>query len=244
MRYWVVTWFIFSTSLLVRAMTYVPIPLESQLINSKGVVEAEYYAKDYKQTKDGDVLTVLTFKVDKFVGLRRNEILNQNYFQVLVPGGVWQNEVYSVPGVSKFSKGEKVVLIVNKGEQGFVLHNQAMGKYQIIEKEGRKYLKSSVFPQHAKLGEIDYKHFQEKVLEVFKKDFISFHDGKKIYLADNNGNTYAKDSKKRGPARMVASIHEEETERTGNNNSISIFWLAVVLAVLGICLAGCRTRKK
>jgi hypothetical protein len=95
-----------------HAATFLPIEVAERMKNSDAAIFGEYNGQSYKRLPTGDVVTEYSFKVEKFSGLRPNEIVNKNTYKIIVPGGVWNNEVHRVSGTPTFKSGEKVVLMV------------------------------------------------------------------------------------------------------------------------------------
>ena len=206
------------------AMSYMPIPFEKQLEESDGVMEGMYLSHEFKKTDD-KIVTIYTFSVIKFVGFSSNEIYNQNNFQILIPGGTWHNETYHVEGIPHFSKDEQVVLLIKKSKRGFQLTNLGLGKYVVQTIDRKKVISSSVFANHNQLGNIDYNEYVRLVNKVFNKRFAGFSNGKNVYL---QGESVLEKKFSREPAAI-----NEKTKNSGNNNSMNIFWILLLLALLG-----------
>ncbi len=206
------------------AMSYMPIPFERQLEESDGVMEGMYISHEYKKT-DNQIVTIYTFSVHKFVGFSSNEIYNQNNFQIMVPGGTWHNESYHVEGLPQFSKNEQVVLLIKKAKRGFQLTNLGLGKYVIQTIDRKKVISSSVFANHNQLGNIDYNEYVRLVNKVFKQRFTGFSNGKNVYLQNEL-------PVEKNVDRVPASV-DKKTINNSNSNSMNIFWILLLLALLG-----------
>ena len=206
------------------AMSYMPIPFEKQLEESDGVMEGMYLSHEFKKTDD-KIVTIYTFSVIKFVGFSSNEIYNQNNFQILIPGGTWHNETYHVEGIPHFSKDEQVVLLIKKSKRGFQLTNLGLGKYVVQTIDRKKVISSSVFANHNQLGNIDYNEYVRLVNKVFNKRFAGFSNGKNVYL---QGESVLEKNTGRDPASI-----NEKIKNSGNGTSMNIFWILLLLALLG-----------
>ena len=206
------------------AMSYMPIPFEKQLEESDGVIEGIYLSHEFKKTND-KIVTIYTFSVSKFVGFSSNEIYNQNNFQILIPGGTWHNESYHVEGIPHFSKDEQVVLLIKKSKRGFQLTNLGLGKYVVQTIDRKKVISSSVFANHNQLGNIDYNEYVRLVNKVFNKRFAGFSNGKNVYL---QGESVLEKNTGRDPASI-----NEKIKNSGNGTSMNIFWILLLLALLG-----------
>ena len=201
-----------------------PIPFEKQLEESDGVMEGVYLSHEFKKTDD-KIVTIYTFSVIKFVGFSSNEIYNQNNFQIQIPGGTWHNESYYVEGIPQFSKDEQVVLLIKKAKRGFQLTNLGLGKYIVQTIDRKKVISSSVFAKHNQLGNIDYNEYVRLVNKVFNKRFAGFSNGKNVFLQSEM--VLEKDTS-REPATF-----KEKIKNSGNGNSMNIFWILLLLALLG-----------
>ena len=222
----------FLTISYLQATTFVPLPLDRQLKTSYGAIHAIYQGSSYKKLSSGDVVTSASFKILETAGIKNHEIINKNDFKVLYPGGKWQGLVYRVPGAPTFKEGEEVVLLLNKGSRGFMINNLKMGKYEVFEEDGKRFLGSSAFRSHPKLGKISFYHFERKLLSVFGSNFETIHHDK--YIA------YQNDDKNVG--RSVASddkLEEEQAETT-----MSIYWLVLVFGLMGSYSAYTMKRKR
>lgn len=203
------------------ATTFVPMPLDRQLKSSYGVIHAVYQGSNFKKLSDGQVVTNASFRILQSSGIKSSEIINRNDFKVMYPGGKWQGLVYSVAGAPTFYEGEEVVLLISKGSRGFVVNNLKMGKYEIFEEDGKRFLASSAFRSHPKLGKISFSEFERKLFTYFGSDFQTSHHDK--YIANTK--------KKKDIGRKIASVEEESNET--NTNSMSIYWLVLIFGLMG-----------
>lgn len=213
------------------ATTFIPLPLDRQLKSSSGVIHAIYQGSSFKKISSGEVVTSASFKILQSSGIKNNEIVNRNDFKVIYPGGNWQGLVYKVPGAPSFFEGEEVVLILHKGSRGYTINNLKMGKYEIFEEDGQRYLSSSAFKSHPKLGKISFREFESKLMYTFGSDFKTSHHDKYI------GNS----SKDKKASRSIAS--EDESEKEKHTTTMSIYWLAVIFGLMGSYSAYVMKRK-
>lgn len=219
------------------ATTYYPLPIHKQLDESKAVIKGEYQGATYKKTSTGEIVTVASFRVDDYVGLKENEILNKQDFKVIFPGGKWNKMVYTIDGAPKFQKGESTVLFLNKSRHGFVLNGLSLGKYDIIKKDGEVGVSSSVFPNHPKLGFIPLEEFNSELDDRFGKKLSSLGMDRafSLTLASNvrmpaaakKGETPRAKSRGRVPA-STKKQYQASTE------GMSAFWLVMLFAVMGL----------
>ncbi len=204
---------------------YIPTPLEDQIKESYGVVRGIYQSKVYKKNSQGEVITEISIALDKSSGLKPGDIINKNNFKVTIPGGVWQGIVHKYSGGPEFSVGEDVVLLINRGNNGFHLLNFGLGKYTIKKELGVSYLNSAIFPTNSQISGIKYQDFQVMVENKFGEPLSEFKGEKFVY------NSKKLNSTNRGKgSRAPASIEEQGPEK---ESSTAMFWLMIVLSVLG-----------
>ncbi|MCK5884831.1 MAG: hypothetical protein KAG61_14165 [Bacteriovoracaceae bacterium] len=162
--------------------TYIPLPIESQIEKSYGVIEGTFQGSTYKKLPNGAVATIASFHVMKHVGVKKSDIKNNFDFKIIMPGGVWDDLTYYVTGVPNFKKDELVILLVSQGKFGLQLHNLGMGKYQVLsDNDGNKFLTSHVFPKHPTLGKIPYKKFNQVVKKSFGSALTPFTKDMYVY---------------------------------------------------------------
>ena len=208
------------------ATTFWPIPIESQIQESNAVIYAEYIGKSYKKIVNDQIVTELSFKLIKSAGLNKRELINQNSFKVIHSGGVWQDYVYDVSGTPKFKKKERAILLLKRINKGFWIYNLAMGKYNLVKEEDGKYVKSSIYPNHPKLGTIKYSKFNNVVEKKFGQGLEESKINKHVYI--KNKSKITKNSSSRKPAA-------EEFEKLDSQESkINIFWLIFSFVLLGV----------
>lgn len=219
------------------ATTYYPLPIHKQLDESKAVIKGEYQGATYKKTSTGEIVTVASFRVDDYVGLKENEILNKQDFKIIFPGGKWNKMVYTIDGAPKFQKGESTVLFLNKSRHGFVLTGLSLGKYDIIKKDGEVGVSSSVFPNHPKLGFIPLEEFNMELDDRFGKKLSSLGMDRAFSLTLASNVRMPATAKKsevigaRSRGRVPASTKKQYQAST---EGMSAFWLVMLFAVMGL----------
>jgi hypothetical protein len=216
----------------VFATTFIPTSFERQVRDSSAIIEAKFVGDTYKKLKSGEVVTESTFSLNKVAGLAPSEIVNKQNFKVLTKGGVWQGIVYKVNGTPKFKKGEEVVLILQKTPFGHVVDNMAMGKYSIEYKNRVKYLKSSIFPNHPSMGEMNYIKFNKIVSHYFGSVLSEINLDKIVYDPQlKKRQTRSMASVKDAEGRDIASISERDKKK--KEEPVNIIWLVIILSALG-----------
>lgn len=237
--------FLFCLCNAALATTFVPTPFEKQVMDSYGVIRGNFSGSVYKKLPSGEVVTQASFRVKESAGLKPNEMVNKNDFKVLFPGGKWQGVVYQVHGSPKFQEGEDVVLLLAKGEHGFLLKNLSLGKYNVYRKNGQNFLASSVFSNHPKLGRIKYKAFEEMVEHRFGKRIENIKDDRYVYQAPKSPvkrSAFASlNRKKKG--RAIASVGNETEESQLQNTSVNVLWLVLLFGFMGAYSAYSLDRK-
>ncbi len=217
--------FLVTTVFPVFGATYIPLPIESQLQKSYGVVEGTYEGSSYKKLPNGDVVTLASFHVDKHVGIKTSDIKNNFDFKVTLPGGVWDDLTYFVSGVPNFKKGERVVLLVSRGKYGMYLSNLGLGKYKLLKKDDGPYLVSEVFPNHPTLGKIPYNEFNAAVVQKFGASLQNYTIDKYVYKKPIKDQKVISDKSR---TRIPASSEGEDEK-----NPFTPVFLVLVLAGIG-----------
>lgn len=207
----------------VLGTTFYETPIEDRLGDSSGVVKAKYVGSTSKRLPTGQVVTEASFHILGLSGIKPNEVVNHQSFKVLLPGGSWQGRTYKVHGVPNFQKGELSYLILKKGKFGFTLANLGMSKLKPIEREGKPYLQSSVFPNKEGVGLISEKDFSFLVESTFGDKVVSFDVDKFI----DRSQVTNRINNKRSPS----STSEKARSKAGLN--FSMFWLILALGSLG-----------
>ena len=198
-----------------------PIPIEKQLNKSYGVIDGQYQGKTYKKLSSGEIVTIASFKILRSVGFKYREILNKNNFKIILHGGVWQGIRYTVKGNPKFDRGKRVILLVVKGKEGFILNNLGLGKYNVYREDNTDYLQSAVFPEHSSLGRIKLTELEKKIVDIFGKNLAKVNHSKLVYGKKNKENNRTQQIE-----RNPSSLEKEE------QSSISVLWTMMKLAIL------------
>ncbi len=217
----------------ILATTFVPVPLEEQLRESDAIIQGIFQGSSTKREKDGRIVTVLSFKLEKVAGIPSGKLTTPHDFKVYVPGGTWQGLTYKTVGVPKFEKGIEVILLIKKYKGGYFPTNLALAKYNIVRMDGITYISSSVFSNHKKLGMIAYSDLEEHVLNSFGREFSTIHDNKFVYKSNRKkiirGRLPAGIRKKENRIHDVSSI-ENSIERSSNGGGtlLILFILALI----------------
>lgn len=203
------------------ATVFIETPIEDRLQQSTGVIKGTFLGKVYKKLPSGRVVTEATFKVSDFAGIEQNEIINHHNFKVMYPGGVWHGRVYKVHGTPSFKQGEEVVLIVKKGEFGYILPNMVFSKFNIEKEEKKIIVRTSVFPDKKGVGFLELNEFNLLVEENFGEPLHQLVVDKYV----NKG----KRLRKKG-SRKPASKEKTNEE---NEEKIPVMWFVLGLGLMG-----------
>lgn len=206
----------------VLATVFIETPIEDRLQHSNGVIRGKFLGKVYKKLPSGKVVTEATIKVSEFSGLEQNEIINHHNFKVMYPGGVWLGRVYKVHGTPTFSQGQDVVLIVKKGEFGYILPNMALSKFDLETNDKKVTLKSSIFSEKKGVGRIGLEDFSLLVESSFGEPMHKLVIDKYV-----DKGVRARKFRKRQPA----SVSKEEAPN--EDESIPVIWFVIGLGLLG-----------
>jgi hypothetical protein len=208
-----------------NATTFLPLSIERQVAESELVVESTFLGKEYKKI-NGIVVTEFVFNVKRFSG-NGDSVTDWSKLKVLTPGGVWQGIVYNTFGTPRFDENETYVLLLKKNEVGLAFLNLSLGKYNLQTVEGKRYLSSSVFSEHPTLGKIDETKFEKVLKERFQEGF------KVVYVKSTDPKFVIQNSKNSSTHRKPASYNKDPNEDHNAENTLSVFWLIIILAMLG-----------
>lgn len=170
------------------ATTFIPVPIKDKVADSDVIIFGSYQGKNYKKNNQGKVVTEITFKVNKSVGLSFNQLSANNYFKFQVPGGVWGDRTHTVYGVPKFKDGDKSekVMLLKSNHGEYWVHHFAAGKFNLIEKDGKKLLQSDIFGTQKNVGLIEYNEFEEILKRSHFKQALQTQQSEKHVAKANN----------------------------------------------------------
>ncbi|MCO4793593.1 MAG: hypothetical protein KC493_07770 [Bacteriovoracaceae bacterium] len=214
-----------------NAATFIPLSFEQQVNESYGAIKGKYISSVYKKLPDGEVVTESIFQISKFSGIKNHEIINKNNFKIIYPGGKWQGILYHVDGSPQFEKGKEVILLLSKTSHGFVPTNLTLGKYEIIKKQGSELIKSSLFPNHPRLGSIKPNDVSDIFTKYFGTPLVPVNHDKFVYKGNVKKERRGKYSNIHSSKRKPASedyLEEEESE-----NDYGLFGIIILFALLG-----------
>ncbi|MBN2360168.1 MAG: hypothetical protein JXR83_12020 [Deltaproteobacteria bacterium] len=114
--------------------------LEQMAAESDVVVRARAGAQQVTWDKDRRrVLTLTTIEVIEAVkGARRGELLT--IYQV---GGTLDGITFRIPGALQFAPGEQFILFAKRFEDKVVSYGMGLGKYALVERDGRLFVEPS-----------------------------------------------------------------------------------------------------
>lgn len=220
-----------------KAAIYIPTPLEDQVKDSYGVIRGTYSGKVFKKNSKGEVITEISIVLNETSGLKPGDIINKNNFKVTFPGGNWQGIVHQVSGSPNFKQGEDVVLLLVKGNNGFHLLNFGLGKYTIEREAGAQFVISDIFPNNTKISGLRYENFQKIIENKFGYPMTEFKGEKFVYKPKREEEIKSGRSS-RAPASIGASRAPAE------ESSTAMFWLMIILSVLGTSSYKIFNRKR
>jgi len=212
------------------ATIFVPIPLEDQFKEADSVIHGIFKGSVSKKLPNEEIVTENTFKLLSKSGLDAGHIINEESFKVLTPGGVWQGLVYHIEGTPTFTKGEKVILLLQKGKYGFEVYGLGVGKYNIKVVDRRTIIYSSIFPNHKKLGNITVEDFNILLNKVY---------GEPLQRLKGKHYVYKKDEVKRDIASIkevdqgLRTLGTEKGEEDGGSAPLGGI-LSFILMIVGI----------
>lgn len=230
MKLYVLNFLIMLTLLassVIHAAMFVPVPIERQISEADGYIRGSYQGLSYKKLPTGEVVSELSFRVSESNGINIKNFLNTKEFKVLIPGGKWQGIVYDVSGAPSFNMGEEVALLLKKEDQNYWISNLSLGKYTLVKKTNSEFLKSSVFPNHPKLGHISYIDFKNMSLNTHGDHVVNNVSRPKMATSELAILAQKKKSKSN---RKIASDNRVEIVEDRTNQYL--LWFLVIFILL------------
>lgn len=209
----------------IKSTTYIPVDFYDQIKESDGVIHGIFKGQTSKKLQNDMIVTVNSFEILEATGIIQSSILNIKDFSVYTPGGIFQGINQKVDDFLSFSPSEEVVLLLKKTPDGYFIHNLGLGKYQVLELDGQRYLRSVVFPHHKNLNRISFESLNEFTRQIFGEGLSKVDQDKYVY----KGQSHKQESQNRGPA----SAEVDPTE----NNTSGLYWLVIIFAIMGLSRA-------
>lgn len=204
--------------------TFVPISIKKQVKESDAIVYGKVINSE-SIPDAGGVVTRVFIRTDKWLGLE----VSNNHIEVLYPGGTLENIATSVAGTPTFREGEQVVIFLSQDKKGrYWGRNLGLGKYSEKNFGDGKILVNEIFPSHPKMGQIPSRYFFNLVPKLKAKEF-TVRSKDKYEIQELRSRSRIKAEKKYG--RSVAGVSNRKEEES--RNTISIFWLLVILGLMG-----------
>ncbi|AYF43186.1 MULTISPECIES: hypothetical protein [Halobacteriovorax] len=194
------------------------IPLSKQLSESNAIIMGVYQDSYVKKLNNGKIVTNVTFKLEKSVGLGNRKQLSKNSFNFVYNGGQWQGINYPNENMPRFVKGRRYIVLLVKGEQEFYPFYDRLGVYTVIGREGEEEVVSQAFPANDTFGANSLSTFSLWVSTVFGESLEGLGSDKDIYKNKKSG-------------RRIASINEEKSKNTAYK--IPVYWLVIIFGLLG-----------
>jgi hypothetical protein len=228
----------------IGATIFSPTPFEKQVQESDGIVEVEFIGINYKKIQNDQIITEASFRIVRSVGLSQDDVIYRDNFKVVYPGGVWGDKTYYTYGTPQFLDGGKYILLIKKTKLGFELNNLSMGKYDIIIDNGTRYISSSVYPFHPRLGRIKFTAIDNFALERWGM-YLSKNDSKKYQ--ENNFRAEDSVAEETRDINQVTTIERnvasKEDKEIAREDIFQTYWPIILFAVLGL-FSTIRLRRK
>ncbi|MDH5582217.1 MAG: hypothetical protein OEY33_09960 [Bdellovibrionales bacterium] len=217
---------LFFISLGVGASNYYPLPFSKQLLDSDGVIRGVFQGAKVRKLASGRIMSEGSFKIIESAGISPAEILNPDDFKVLFPGGIYQGLVHKSFGGPAFKIGEEVVLILSKKSGYYLIHNLALGKYNVQRDRNKTFIISEVFPKNKEIGKNSIEQFN---------DFV-----RKKFYQGLNSNSRRVDNIIEDKSRTLASVEVVKEEK---DNQFEMFWIVLLLVGLSVLSIAIQNRE-
>lgn len=218
--------------------TFVPIPFKKQIKESDAIIYGQVVNTSSVSIGAG-VATKVFIRLDKWIGAE----VSNNHIEVFYPGGEIGNKATTVAGTPKFRVGERVALFLGKDKEGkYWGKNLGLGKYSEQKFGNGKVLINEMFPKHPEIGQKPLKYFLNIVQKVKSQKFITREKDKyEIQQMKHHSRMGLKSSVKKVYGRSIASV--TPMKKNESSSEISIFWLLVILGLMG-GLSSFRNKRK
>jgi hypothetical protein len=228
----VIQFFILLTlSAHLMATTFKIQPIEQQIKESDGVFQGNFLRSKTVELEDGSLATQMVFKMSKEVGLQ-SDFYGMDEVIVHYPGGKTAAREVRVEGVPEFIPGEKVVLFISSVDNRYWGMNLAFGTYRVINYGKEVMMVNAVFPEDAKVGQINFQKF-EKIVKDIKGSSLKVVQALQIPDPTSEAHSQrAPASIDEGQNRAVASV-SDQSDNTEEQPSLPVFWLIMALGITG-----------
>ncbi len=146
----------------------IPPILENQLRKSKAVVHGIYKGSTIKKMNDGRMIIEYSFKI-----LNSQGISNTNDFHIISKKNFWKGKIYNSSDIKIFYPGEELVLVLEKGKEGFQIIDQEVGKYKILRERGGIFLSLEELNLDRRFEKIPVEDFNQLIINKFGKPLFS-----------------------------------------------------------------------
>jgi hypothetical protein len=224
--------FVFVT-IQVSATTFVPLSIKKQISDSSGVLVGEVINSEAIETKDGQILTKVFLRANKWIGINPDHY----HAEVFFPGGTVGDKSLRVDGVPKFTMGEQVVLMLKNHEGKNYLMNLGLGKFSIKKFGSTKILVNSIFPKEPKVGQMPLETFYKLAKRIKGQKFQSrFKDKYELHVESES-----RKIKINKQGRKIASV---ESRITQEESKVSTIWILLMFAFFGAVFTILKKQNK
>ena len=218
------------------ATVFRPLTIREQLRESHGFVLGEVLASESLRDENGQIITKVTLKANKWLGKLKP---TSDKLDVFIPGGQIGSRIQKVHGAPKLSLGEKVVLLTrNDGARNWVL-NLGLGKFSVKRIGTHEIIINQIFPGKPNIGQIALNDFFKMAAHIKKEEVQARFKFKYEIISDKE--FYAHTNKKEEvEGRKIASVEEDNH----SSNKLETYWLVLILGLLGVFVAFVRKRTR
>jgi hypothetical protein len=153
-------------SLKLHATTFQVMPLDKLVEESSSAAEVELKEKKSFMNNMGLIFTEYTFSVGESYNLDSSDLDGQ-LLKITMAGGTVSGVTSFIDGAPDFAVGEKSFLLFKKIESKIYISNFTMGKYKILEEEGKIFYVSTVFPNDTDIGKVA----KDRMIEMLKTKY-------------------------------------------------------------------------
>ncbi len=171
-------------------------------------------------------MTEHSFRVLESYNLEKSELQN-HILKLTLTGGTLNGVTSYIDGAPEFVAGERSFLLLKKIDNRLYLSNFTLGKYKVIEEDGKIFYVSTVFPGDPDMGKVSRERMLEVIREKFKISAV-IDNNKKFSIGlvvDNKAF-----DKKRIPAQVSNEFKKEAFPYNLLFTTIATFVISAVIA--------------
>ncbi len=232
--------FIIVSSFFARSIIFEPIPIKEQLKTTDVIIHG-HYERVHGYKKDDTIGMEFTEHSLQLISIAG--INHQGRRQRFITLGGRTQEISGVP---QFRAGEEVVLLLINTPHGDIIQHLSLGKYNVVDRNGRKFLVNSAFPKDNNLSNFSFEQFNKYVKERFGNDLEIVNNSVPINKENTKKSRIAHQLIKSSLTKQPQFVKKSQRKTASSNkvhneeSSSTFFWYlmaSIVLVLLTISVS-------